>query len=1161
MARNPEAINKALNALIQPDARGRLLARGLARGMIWHDGIIPAGAQKFSPSLTSDLLDFGYGVLALALELRDANLNRETNQWFNTDEAFRVAAEAIESAVRRGDPRNDEQGRHLIVSAAAFHLAGFAARSFSMLPFPALSKNLASYEKALGYLLRRDLPQLRDHIIQWHSGNLKSDEAVEKRLLDKSDDFCPEDAAVLVLTTSYYRGLGLADTALLFGNHNLYEKAIEAIQNVIASAAKIGNIPTWWVATLTLHLIRDLWDQSLFVKLPSDSTPPLPARWNVLRRDFIAQLGTRRPPHIELWPSQISAARRAIDPTDDLVIALPTSAGKTRIAELCILRALADAKRTIYVTPLRALSAQIERVLAKTFVPLGATVTSLYGASGATLMDTKTLASANIVVATPEKLDFALRQDAGVLNDVGLVVFDEGHMIGVDSREIRYEVLIQRLLRRSDANGRRIVCLSAMFNHEDPYFKDFNNWLRSDEPGEPVNVLWRPTRQRFATLDWSPSSKTGKLAFLDDEGPFVPRFVEESAPSGRRQKPFPKDEMEFCICAANAFARDGHTVLVYSPRRNQVEALAQEFHHMHKQGYLDNVKAPEAELLSVARAIGREWLGENHAAVKALEVGVGTHHGALPRPFLNAIEELLDARRLSVVIASPTLAQGIDLTCSVLIFRSLKRYKSGRWVGISAAEFSNVIGRSGRAYADLDGISVLPTFDSAAHSNQRTLFENLVKESKGQRLWSGLALLILRIGERLAEKFGTNREELLEYVLNQRDLWEDARLTISEQQDGEDDGDEEDRLGEQISNLDVALFSLIEPLNADVSQVATILDDVLKDSLWKRTLVHKEEPIQKFERELLRSRAEWLWRNSTTEQRRGCFHSGLGRKPGLFIYERLDSLASVLCEFQKAVVADDGETVGSAAVALYEQVMAEPFFAVRRLPTGWQKALSEWVQGISFSEILDGRKTLDAQRTQIFVQDGIVFHLVWAAEAIRVQAISTGHARASELGDGPAFALTYGVPSIPAALLCQMGFSSRVGAVWVTRRLAASFSDTVGLRDWLRQHDALLSAQDFWPSEEMYKLWRRASSPTSTERPRPWVHKGHTVQVDWRFATPPPANSQVRIIAGNDRSGIICATDLTPLGTAQFKFDPHGASLDGRVTATGEVLISYFGKG
>ena len=57
------------------------------------------------------------------------------------------------------------------------------------------------------------------------------------------------------------------------------------------------------------------------------------------------------------------------------------------------------------------------------------------------------------MVATPEKLDFALRQDGNVLNDVGLIVFDEGHMIGTfGSREIRYEVLIQRLLRRGAAS-------------------------------------------------------------------------------------------------------------------------------------------------------------------------------------------------------------------------------------------------------------------------------------------------------------------------------------------------------------------------------------------------------------------------------------------------------------------------------------------------------------------------------------------------------------------------------------------------------------------------------------------------------------------------------------------------------------------------------------
>jgi replicative superfamily II helicase len=102
-----------------------------------------------------------------------------------------------------------------------------------------------------------------------------------------------------------------------------------------------------------------------------------------------------------------------------------------------------------------------------------------------------------------------------------------------------------------------------------------------------------------------------------------------------------------------------HTVFVYSPQKSQIEPVACEFRHIRDQGFLENVKAPKPEDLGVALAIRREWLGENHAAVRALEAGAGTPHGALPRPFLKTVEELLDARRLSVVVASPTLAQGI----------------------------------------------------------------------------------------------------------------------------------------------------------------------------------------------------------------------------------------------------------------------------------------------------------------------------------------------------------------------------------------------------------------------------------------------------------------------------------------------------------------------
>lgn len=252
MARNPEAIDRTLSELIQPEARGRLLALGLARGMVWRDGVVPEGVPErlSSATLTPDLLDFGYGILALALELRDANRERAAEEQFQTNEALRVAAEAIESAVRRGDPNDGDQGRHLVVSAAAFHLAGYAARSFSLLPLPALDRNLASHERCLAYLLRRDLTILRSQIIQWHSDPGHGDEAVAGRLLDENDEFYAEDAALIALTTEYHRALGLADTALLVGNRGIFDAAVGVLETVVSSAAEIGNVPIWWVATL-----------------------------------------------------------------------------------------------------------------------------------------------------------------------------------------------------------------------------------------------------------------------------------------------------------------------------------------------------------------------------------------------------------------------------------------------------------------------------------------------------------------------------------------------------------------------------------------------------------------------------------------------------------------------------------------------------------------------------------------------------------------------------------------------------------------------------------------------------------------------------------------------------------------------------------------------
>ena len=219
------------------------------------------------------------------------------------------------------------------------------------------------------------------------------------------------------------------------------------------------------------------------------------------------------------------AARRAAVSDDDLVVSLPTSAGKTRIAELAALTTLAMDKRVVIVTPLRALSAQTERSFRSAFAPLGTTVSSLYGKSGLSAGDFDALRSHQIVVSTPEKLDFALRSDPDVIADIGLIVLDEGHMIGPGDREIRFEILVQRLLRRADAAERRIVCLSAILPKGDG-LNDTTAWIRFDAEGEAVRSEWRPTRQRYGTLEWRGAAATLHHD-LDHNGPFVSQFIDQ----------------------------------------------------------------------------------------------------------------------------------------------------------------------------------------------------------------------------------------------------------------------------------------------------------------------------------------------------------------------------------------------------------------------------------------------------------------------------------------------------------------------------------------------------------------------------------------------------------------------------------------------------------
>lgn len=555
------------------------------------EGVLPDGAPPLGATIETDLAEHGFAVLRAAMTLREREGASEL-----TNKAFEQAAKAFEALVRNADPEAPDRGYRRTIAAASYHLGGYSAVAYSLFNETSEDLNATPGEVAVMHLILRDLDRLRKYVQDWLTANENTDGTLSAAISE--GELGVDEAVALVLNSTICRALAFFDFGLQTGSLEPVERARELLSLGTSLADRAENVPLWWMTKLCRHLIDDLWDHSLHQNLPTEPPNGAAEAYGELRALFIGSLFARKNAEVELWPSQREAARRSTDLTDDLVVALPTSAGKTRVAEIAALMTLSCGRRVLIVTPLRALSAQTERSFRKTFTPLGFRVSSLYGASGLSSDDEDVLRSREIIIATPEKLDFALRSDRTLIDDVGLIVLDEGHMIGPSEREIRYETLVQRLLRRTDAANRRIVCLSAILPSGDE-LDDLTAWIRSDEPGEPVRSKWRPTRQRFGALTWD--GKQARLSLdLSRNGPFLDGFVKEKAARGQEKIPYPRKASHLALFAAWEFAEQGKRTLIFSTQANWVESYGKSVVNLCKRGYLESLLDNEA---SIARAL------------------------------------------------------------------------------------------------------------------------------------------------------------------------------------------------------------------------------------------------------------------------------------------------------------------------------------------------------------------------------------------------------------------------------------------------------------------------------------------------------------------------------------------------------------------------------
>lgn len=1055
--RSIEEIEVLLGDALEGSARGRLVARGEARAIIRRSGVLPADAPQFAPTIEADLADHGFAILDAALELRTLDRGHRLLK-----PAFRTAAKITEALVRNGDPTRTDRGFLRTVAAASYHLGSYAAVAFSLFSKEALADlNTSRAEACLINLILRDFGSLLEISRGWLLNPENSDLALAGQLYEGHST----QSAVYstAITTGLMRGLALYEFALKTGESAYFKQALAQLDAGYGLAGETGHVSLWWILRLTKHLIDDLWSSSLHQIIPLAPSSGETHQYEHNRQIFIASLFSGNVAQIELWPSQIEAAKRTADPQDDLVVALPTSAGKTRIAELAALTCLSSGKRVLIVTPLRALSAQTERSFRSVFAALGTSVSSLYGASGLSAGDANALQHDDIVVSTPEKLDFALRSDPNVINDVGLIVLDEGHLIGPSEREIRFETLVQRLLRRSDAEERRIVCLSAILP-EGEQLDDMTGWIRSDVEGEPVRSEWRPTEQRFGTVEWR--GDTAALRYdLEADGPYVSNFFGAVPAIKPDRNSRPTDLGEIALFAAWRFAAEDKRTLIFITQASWVDGFASRALKLVRTGYLNPLRV-DGNAIQNAVTIGTEWLGANHPAVACLKIGVAVHHGGLPNPFLREVEKLLAAGAIQVTAASPTLAQGLNLNASVLLAPYLVR--SGTL--ISGEEFANVAGRAGRAFVDTEGLILHIMNDNFDY--RKAEWRSLVQSAKVRSLRSGLSQVIDQVVKRLSKRGVGRNQDAYEFLANSREDW------LKEPDDA--DGIPLDDL---VSRLDAIIFGLIEALDADADDLPELLDKALDGSLWDRRMEHLDPGVRRMQLIVLKTRARLIWSKTTAVQRKGYFAMGVGLDTGNKIDEISDDLEVLLDTADMAALKGDLDQLHSSMVELAKKLLTvKPFLreSGAALPDGWEDVLRQWLAGAPISEI-------GGQLTEL-IEDAFVYRLVWAIEAVRTRRLAHGWDGGEVANSGMAAScLDTGLPDFRMAMLVRSGLPSRDAAKTVVDQLDPFFLDRSELKSWLKSEAVIeQSKQPDWPSAATASLWATFMDTYATQTSQAW---------------------------------------------------------------------------
>ena len=397
---------------------------------------------------------------------------------------------------------------------------------------------------------------------------------------------------------------------------------------------------------------------------------PLPAN----ARDFLREeWGIERlhPPQAEAMPAVFSER--------NTIVAIPTASGKSLVAYLGILHRLLvthPGSRAVYIVPLKALASEKHTELSELAKAVGLTVGLGIGeATG----ERRLIDECDILVCTSEKLDSLMRTRSDRMANVSVIVADEFHLLNDSSRGPTLEINLTRLRHlRPDA---QIIALSATVGNA----PDLASWLDA----ALITSDWRPVALEYSTL-----------YDLNLE----PRKIQSNAGSegqlgAPRKLVGPMSQPTWAVLSD--VANQGGQVLIFVATRRSAVSEAKRLSERFRRRLEKEDPARLERLNRLASSLeGADQTTLGETLRTCVSGGVAFHHAGLTHGQRSAIETAFKEGDVVGIVATPTLAAGVNLPARRVLVRDVKRFDDGASRPMPVMEVRQMLGRAGRPRYD-----------------------------------------------------------------------------------------------------------------------------------------------------------------------------------------------------------------------------------------------------------------------------------------------------------------------------------------------------------------------------------------------------------------------------------------------------------------------------